>query len=624
MMQSTPEGTAELQAQLYERAAQSLGAMLVERIRIAPDAQAFLYPDKDENWLEMTWTEVGERAFAFAAALLAHGLAPEDRVSIIAKTRIEWALADYGIALAGCATTTIYPNTQVGDVNYILSDSDTRLAVAEDWSQVEKITAHHELDDVIDTIVVMDGNSDGGRVVTFEDFLAQGRDYLEAHPTSVNDRLAATTKDSLATLIYTSGTTGQPKGVRLKHGAWTFLTESVELMELVTPDLLAYLWLPLSHSFGKSMMAFQVKYGFRTAIDGRIDRIVENLGIVKPSFMCGVPRIFEKVRAAMLTGDTSRGIKGRIAHWSFAQGYRSVPYRLAGKPLPPLLAARFAVADKLVFSKLREQMGGNIRFMISGAAKLSPQVQKWFYAAGIIVVEGYGMTETATVNAVNHYKTPAFGSLGAPIPGLEVKVADDGEVLMRAPLVMDGYHKKPEATAEVLEPDGWLHTGDIGYLGDDGGLRITDRKKDLMKTSGGKYVAPAKVEAALMANIPYIEQAIAVGDGHKYIGALLVLDRDLLMKWGHNHGHAKATYEELTREPRIRASIDKYVAKANEHLERWETVKQYAILDTQLTVESGAVTESLKIKRRNVIAMYQDIVDGLFDDNADKEAGSEN
>lgn len=623
-MQSTPEGTAELQAQLYERAAQSLGAMLVERIRIAPDAQAFLYPDKDENWLEMTWTEVGERAFAFAAALLAHGLAPEDRVSIIAKTRIEWALADYGIALAGCATTTIYPNTQVGDVNYILSDSDTRLAVAEDWSQVEKITAHHELDDVIDTIVVMDGNSDGGRVVTFEDFLAQGRDYLEAHPTSVNDRLAATTKDSLATLIYTSGTTGQPKGVRLKHGAWTFLTESVELMELVTPDLLAYLWLPLSHSFGKSMMAFQVKYGFRTAIDGRIDRIVENLGIVKPSFMCGVPRIFEKVRAAMLTGDTSRGIKGRIAHWSFAQGYRSVPYRLAGKPLPPLLAARFAVADKLVFSKLREQMGGNIRFMISGAAKLSPQVQKWFYAAGIIVVEGYGMTETATVNAVNHYKTPAFGSLGAPIPGLEVKVADDGEVLMRAPLVMDGYHKKPEATAEVLEPDGWLHTGDIGYLGDDGGLRITDRKKDLMKTSGGKYVAPAKVEAALMANIPYIEQAIAVGDGHKYIGALLVLDRDLLMKWGHNHGHAKATYEELTREPRIRASIDKYVAKANEHLERWETVKQYAILDTQLTVESGAVTESLKIKRRNVIAMYQDIVDGLFDDNADKEAGSEN
>lgn len=623
-MQSTPEGTAELQAQLYARAAESLGAMLIERIRIAPDAQAFLYPDKDENWLEMTWTQVGERATAFAAALLAQGLAFEDRVSIIAKTRIEWALADYGIALAGCATTTIYPNTQVGDVFYILDDSDTRLAVVEDWTQVEKITAHHELDDVIKTIVVMDGNSDGGRVITFEEFLAQGREYLESHPTSVDERLAAVTKDSLATLIYTSGTTGQPKGVRLKHGAWTYLVESVELMDLVTPDLLAYLWLPLSHSFGKSMMAFQVKYGFRTAIDGRIDRIVENLSIVKPSFMCGVPRIFEKVRGAVLTGETSKGIKGRISHWAFAQGYRCVPYRLEGKPLPPLLAARFAVADKLVFSKLREKMGGNIRFMISGAAKLSPQVQKWFYAAGIIIVEGYGLTETATVNAVNHYRDPVFGSVGAPVPGLEVKIADDGEVLMRAPLVMDGYHKKPEDTAEVLEPDGWLHTGDIGYLSDNGGLRITDRKKDLMKTSNGKYVAPAKVEAALMANVPYIEQAIAVGDGHKYIGALLIMDRDLLMKWGRNHGKPKATYEELTREPRIRASIDKYVAKANAHLEQWETVKKYAILDSQLTVESGAVTESLKIKRRKVISLYTDIVDALFDDYADKEAGSAN
>ncbi|MDR0285811.1 MAG: long-chain fatty acid--CoA ligase [Propionibacteriaceae bacterium] len=613
----TPEGTAELQAQIALRSAQSFGAMLVERIRIAPDDQAFMYPDKQEVWQELSWKEVGERTYAFAAALIARGLEQEDRVGIIAITRLEWALADYGIALAGCATTTVYPNTRAEDVGFILEDSDSRLVVAEDMAQVAKVLTHRELDDPIPTIVVMDGLSDGKRVVAWDEFLDEGRAYLKDHPTCVDERLATTTRDNLATLIYTSGTTGRPKGVRLKHGAWTYLAESVELMNLVTSDLLSFLWLPLSHSFGKSMLAFGAKYGFRTAIDGRIDRITDNLAIVKPSFMCGVPRIFEKVRAAVLTGETSKGVKGRIAHWAFATGYKAVPYRLAGKPIPPVLKARYTLADKLVFAKLREKLGGNIKFMISGAAKLSPQVQKWFYAAGINIVEGYGMTETATVNAVNHYTRIVFGTVGDPIPGLETQIADDGEILFRAPVVMEGYHKNPEATAEAITPDGWFHTGDIGFLDDAGLLHVTDRKKDLMKTSGGKYVAPTKVEAALMANIPYIAQAIAVGDGHKYIGALLVMEPDSLLKWGKNHGHAKMTYAELSQLPEIRRSIDRFVAKANTHLEHWETVKQYAILDHELTVESGAVTESLKIKRARVIASHRETVDSLFTDIED-------
>ncbi|MCL2736319.1 MAG: long-chain fatty acid--CoA ligase [Propionibacteriaceae bacterium] len=618
----TPAGTAELQAEIYARSPQSLGAMLVERIRIAPDDQAFMYPDKDEVWQEMSWTEVGEQAYAFAAALIGRGLAQEDRVGILAATRIEWALADYGIALAGCATTTVYPNTKTNDVAFILSDSDSQLVVAEDAAQAAKVTGHPELTNTIPLVVVMDGESDGDRVMAWEDFLDEGRAYLAEHPGCVDESVGRTTRDHLATLIYTSGTTGRPKGVRLKHGAWTYLAESVELMELVTSDLLAYLWLPLSHSFGKSMMAFQVKYGFRTAIDGRIDRITENLAIVKPSFMCGVPRIFEKVRGAVLTGDTSRGIQGVIAHWAFATGYKAIPYRLEGKPMPAVLNARFKLADKLVFSKLREKMGGNIRFMISGAAKLSPQVQKWFYAAGIIVVEGYGLTEAATVDAVNHYNDPVFGCVGETIPGMEVKIAEDGEILFRGPNVMDGYHKNPEATAEAIDADKWFHTGDIGYLDERGRLFVTDRKKDLMKTSGGKYVAPTKVEAALMANIPYISQAIAVGDGHKYIGALLVMDKDSLMRWGKNHGHPRATYAELSQLPEIRRSIDRFVVKANTHLEKWETVKQYAILDHELTVETGAVTESLKIKRNRVITSHQEIVDALFDDHQEASSAS--
>jgi len=588
--------------------------MLVDRIAEDPDVMAFTYPDKQEVWRELTWTEVGERATAFAAALLARGLVNEDRVGIIASTRIEWALADYGISYAGCVTTTVYPNTKSEDVSYILSDSDSKLVVAEDMSQVAKVTDHAQLADVIPVIVVMDGKSDGKRVIAWEDFLNEGRAYLAQHPTSVEERLASVTKDSLATLIYTSGTTGRPKGVRLKHGSWTYLAESIMLMELTKPGMLAYLWLPLSHSFGKSMMAFQLRFGFATAIDGRIERITENLGLLKPDFMCGVPRIFEKVRAAVLTGDTSRGIKGKIAHWAFATGYKAVPYRLEGKPLPPVLQARFNLADKLVFSQLREKMGGRLQFMISGAAKLSPQVQKWFFAAGIIVIEGYGLTEAATVDSVNHYNDLKFGTVGPPIPGLEVKIAEDGEILLRAPVIMEGYHKNPEATAEAIDPQGWFHTGDIGYLDDNGYLFVTDRKKDLVKTSGGKYVAPTKVEAALMANVPYISQAIAVGDGHKYIGALLVMDPDSLMRWGKNHGHPKASYAELSQLPEIRRSIDRFVAKANTHLEKWETIKQYVILDHELTIESGAVTESQKIKRARVIASHREIVDSLFDD----------
>ncbi len=613
-MQQTPPGTAELQSEIYARTAESLAAIFVNRVKASPDDLAFMYPDENEVWQELTWRQTGELVNAFAAGLIGRGLQQEDRVGIIAATRIEWVVADYAIALAGGATTTVYPNTKVEDVDFILTDSDSHIVVAEDADQVAKITAHPELNEAIPLIIVMRGRGDGQRVVAWQDFLAEGRVYLAKHPTCLDEVLSRTTRDHLATLIYTSGTTGRPRGVRLKHGAWAYLAESVELLELVTSDLLSYLWLPLSHSFGKSMMVFQAKYGFRTAVDGRIDKIVENLGVVKPSFMCGVPRIFEKVRAAVLTGETSRGIKGKIAHWAFATGYKAVPYRLEGKPLPPVLKARFEVADKLVFSKLRQKLGGNIRFMISGAAKLSPQVQKWFYAAGINVVEGYGMTETATVSAVNHYRTPAFGSLGAPIPGLETMVADDGEILFRGPVVMDGYHKNPTATAEAIDEQGWLHTGDIGFLDELGHLRVTDRKKDLMKTSGGKYVAPTKVEAALMANIPYISQAIAVGDGHKYISALLVMDRDSLMRWGRNHGHGQKTYAELTQLPEIRRSIDRFVARANTHLERWETVKTYAILDHELTVESGAVTESLKIKRANVIATHRAIVDALFDD----------
>ncbi|MDR1265965.1 MAG: long-chain fatty acid--CoA ligase [Propionibacteriaceae bacterium] len=607
---------ATVQRRLWEQAPESVGAMLTARIAQTPDLIAFSHPDRDENWHDLTWTQTGELVFALAAALLSVGLEDEDRVAIASITRLEWIIADYAIACAACASTTVYPNTAADDVHWILSDSGAKLVFAENAAQVAKVVAQPDLEDTIKTIVVFDGPSDGGRVIAWEDFLERGRAYLKDHPDCVNQAISRTHKDTLSSLIYTSGTTGRPKGVRLNHGAWAYLAVSVELIQLVGEADTAFLWLPLSHVFGKSMLAFQLRLGFRSAVDGRIDRIVDNLSIINPTFMCGAPRIFEKVRAAALTGDTSRGLKGQLARWAFATGYKTVDRRLAGEKLPPGLAAQYAVADKLVFSRLRAKMGSHLRFMISGSAKLSPQVQRWFYAAGITIIEGYGCTETSAVSFVDHHRHPTLGSLGPAIPGLEAEIAADGEIWLRGPTVMTGYHNAPEATAEVLDADGWFHTGDIGHLDPDGNLFITDRKKDLLKTSGGKYVAPAKVEGAIMANVPYVSQAVAVGDGHKYVAALLVLDREALMRWGRNHGQPDASYAELSQLPAIRRSIDRFMARANRRLDHWETVKQYAILDHELTVDAGGVTANLKIRRDFVIAAHRELVESLFEGEA--------
>jgi len=603
----------ELQSRLVDQSPESVGAMFLQRVAKTPDSTAFTYPDADEQWQTLTWRDVDDLVSAVAAALLLRGLEAEDRIAIASITRIEWILACFGIGLAGGAITTIYPNTAAEDVGWILSDSGARLVFAENADQVAKIRAHRDLDAAIATIVVFDGQGDGDGIVAWDDFLAQGRAHLGENPDCVARALAQITKDSLAALIYTSGTTGRPKGVRLNHLAWTYLATSVDVLDLAGEDDLQFLWLPLSHVFGLGITYCQLQLGFATAVDGRIDRIIDNLGVVKPTFMAGAPRIFEKVRAAMLTGDSSRGLKGRIARWAFATGYKTVDYRLAERPLPKGLAARFALADKLVFSKLRAKMGGNIRFMVSGSAKLSPQVQRWLYAAGITLIEGYGCTESGAISFVNHHRHPVLGSLGPAIPGLETMIAADGEILLRGPTIMTGYHNNPEATAEAIDADGWLHTGDIGHLDDQEYLVITDRKKDLLKTSGGKYVAPAKVEGAITANVPYVSQAVVVGDGHKYIGALVVLDPGALMRWGRNHGHADLSYAELSQLPAIRRSIDRFMARANRRLEHWETVKRYAILDHELTVEDGDVTASLKVRRSVVIKAHQAIVDSLFE-----------
>jgi long-chain acyl-CoA synthetase len=593
----------------------SVGAMLRRRVQLTPARPAFQYPDARDAWKTYTWSDVGELSDAIAAGLLGVGVEHEQRVAIASTTCVEWILACYGTALAGAATTTIYPNTTDEDVAYILSDSGSVVAFVEDAEQAAKITAHPELDEQVRVIVLFTGTGDGDRIVGWDEFLGRGRAYAKEHPDAVKKATEATGPDTLATLIYTSGTTGQPKGVELVHQSWTYLAVAIDTMHFIDMDDLQFLWLPLSHVFGNCLLFIQLQIGFSSAVDGRLDRIVANLGEVKPTFMCGAPRIFEKVRSAVLTGENSVGLKGSIARWAFAKGRAAMPYRLEGKPLPKLLAVQYAVADRLVFSKLRDRLGGRMKFMVSGSAKLSRQIQAWFYSAGLLIVEGYGLTETSAVAHVNHWSEPKFGTVGRVAPGMDRMIAGDGEVLVRGPLVMRGYHNSPEATAEAIDAEGWFHTGDIGILDDKGFLRITDRKKDLMKTSGGKYVAPQKVEGTIVANVPLVSQAIAVGDGQKYIGALLVLEPDALRRWAERTGKAGLGYAEMTRLPGVRHWIDHQMKRANSKLERWETVKKYAILDHELTVDSGEVTPNMKVRRANVVKDNQEIVDALFETN---------
>lgn len=594
--------------------ARSVGAMLVSRAEADPHKTAFRFPDANEQWQSLTWQQTRDYAYDLAAALLSVGLGMEDRVAIASTTRIEWILSDLAIMCAGGATTTIYPTTHSDDMNFILADSGSRVVIVEDAEQLAKVRAQPDNLEQLLAVVLIDGTSDHERVHSWAEFKEMGKRYREQHPEVIDEALEAIGPEHLSTLIYTSGTTGRPKGVRLDHGAWTYQGRAVELIDLATPSDVQYLWLPLSHVFGKCLLSIQLQIGFETAVDGRIDKIVDGLGAIKPTFMAGAPRIFEKVRARVFVGNAA-GVKSRIARWAFSVGKRSIPYRLANKPMPRALATQYRLADKLVFSKLKARLGGNLRFMVSGSAKLSKQVQEWFYAAGLLIVEGYGLTETSAVICVNDPATPRLGTVGPPLKGSEFRIAEDGELLVRGPGVTKGYHNLPDLTAETIV-DGWLCTGDIGELDDDGYLRITDRKKDLIKTSGGKYVAPQKVEGMLVANCPYISQVVVHGDDRKYISALVVLDPDSLTGWSENHegGKLKGTdYRDLTQHPEVTSMVQRYVDQANGRLERWETVKRFRVLDHEFTVADGAVTPSLKIRRATVERSYAQLLDSMYE-----------
>ncbi|MGO4256790.1 AMP-dependent synthetase/ligase [Marmoricola sp. RAF53] len=585
-----------------------------ERVAKTPNGEAFRFPVADgQPWESLTWREAGDRVERLAAGLLALGIESEQRVGIAAGTRVEWIEADLAILSAGAATTTVYPSTMAEDVAYILADSESRIVFAEDDEQVQKLRDHRAELPALFKIVVFDGTTDGDWVIGLDDLAKLGEDYLAQHPDAVTKATDAIETNQLATLIYTSGTTGKPKGVRLTHSSWTYEGAVIQSNQILDESDLQFLWLPMAHSFGKVLLSAQLACGFATAVDGRVDRIIDNLAIVKPTFMGAAPRIFEKAYARIITmQEAEGGLKEKIFTTAFTVGRKVDALKLAGQPVPLPLKVQHALFDKLVFSKIRDRFGGRVRFFISGSAALNRDIAEWFHAAGILILEGYGLTETAAGAFVNHPDDYKIGTVGPVFPGGQVRLGEGDEIQIKGPNVMDGYHNLPEETAKTLTEDGWLHTGDKGSLDADGFLTITGRIKELFKTSGGKYVAPPAIEAKFKAVCPYASQFMVFGNERNYCIALVTLDPDAMTAWALENGKEGTAYTELVNLPEVRAMVSGYVDELNSHLNRWETIKKFEILDHDLSIESGELTPSMKVKRNVVEERNKGRIDALY------------
>jgi long-chain acyl-CoA synthetase len=588
---------------------QSIPDMFLQRVAETPDLRALAHPAPgdagDPVWL--TWAEVAARAKAIAAGLYDLGVRPEDRVAILANTRVDWIIADLGVMCAGAATTTVYPTTEPEDAAFIVRDSGSKILIAENPDQAAKV-AGADLPDLAHTVVM-----DATEGLTLAALEKRGNEVLAERPDLIEEITAGITPDQLATLIYTSGTTGRPKGVELLHGGWVWQGATQAESGVLQSDDLQYLWLPLSHSFGKTLLCGITYIGVPTYVDGRVDRIVDNLAKVRPTIMAAAPRVFEKVyNRAVTTARDAGGAKWKIFTWAVGVGKEVSRLKLAGKPVPLPLSIQHAVADKLVFSTLRGKLGGRIRGLVSGSAPLAPEIAEFFHAAGLPILEGYGLTETSAGSFVNLPGKLKIGSVGTALGDLEIRLDTDGEILLRGTPVMRGYHNLPAETEAVFTADGYFRTGDIGELDDQGFLRITDRKKDLIKTSGGKYVAPSYVEGLFKSICPYTSQAIVIGQARNYCSMLVTLDPDAIAGWAADGPLAGKSYAEIAGSAEAHAMVEGYVKELNTRLNRWETVKRFAILTRDLSIEDGELTPSLKVKRRVVEKTFAGHIEEMY------------
>lgn len=589
--------------------------MFLARVEATPDVEAYQFPKGESDWQSITWKQAYDRVRALTCGLHSLGVGTEQRCAILATTSIEWILSDLAILCSGAATTTIYPSSTPDECEFIINDSAAVFVFAENGDQVVKLLEVKSQMPQVKNVIVFDGKGGhDGWVMTLAELEEAGKEYDAENANKFDAAIGAIKKDMLATLIYTSGTTGRPKGGELTHDCWAYTGWGIAELGMLSPSDHQYLWLPLSHSFGKVLESAQIQIGFPTTVDGRMPKLIENLAVIKPTFMAAAPRIFEKAYNKIVQNATEKGgAKERIFRWAVSVGREVSKLRQQKKEPTGMLALRYTIADKLVFSKLKARFGGNIRFFISGSAPLSLEMAEFFHAADILILEGYGLTESSAASFVNRPESFKFGTVGPAVPGTEVRIAEaDGEILIKSRGVMRGYHNLPDVTAETLE-DGWLLTGDIGEIDADGFLKITDRKKDLIKTSGGKYVAPQKLEARLKALCPYLSQVLVHGNGRNFCTALVTLDEEVIPGWAEENGMAGKSIAELAGSDELNALVQAAVDELNSDLPSYETLKKFAVLERDWTIEDGELTASMKVKRKVVEETYGDLLDSFYE-----------
>ncbi len=592
----------------------SVYEMFQHRVSSTPDLEA-MSGRRDGQWHAMTWREADRRVRAVAGGLLSLGFQKGERAAILATSRPEWVIADLAILAAGGATSTIYTSNTSEESAYILADSGSRVCFVENALQDAKIRdVRDQLPGVVQLIQI-DGEPRvaDGWTITLAELERRGEEWNAANPGKLDEAATAVGPEDLATLIYTSGTTGKPKGVMLTHDNWLAEAEACAEMNVLSPTDKQLLFLPLAHSFAKVLQVLFIRAGVPTAIDGVIDDLVANLAVVRPTVMGGVPRVYEKVYNKVVTGAREGGgLKYKIFQWALDVGGQVSRIRQKGGQPPGLLAFKHRLADKLVFSKLKARLGGRLRFLISGGAPLSRAIAEFFHACDILILEGYGLTETSAGSLFNRPERYKFGTVGLPVPGLEVRIAEDGEILLRGRSVMKGYYNLPQDTAEALEPDGWFHTGDIGQLDADGFLTITDRKKDILVTAGGKNIAPQNIEGQLKAGCPYVSQVVMLGDRRPFCVALITLNEETTGKWAREHGIDYKSYADLASRPEVKQLIRDGVEAVNAHLASYERIKDFHLLDHDLSQETGELTPKMSVKRKVVESRHKDVLEGFY------------
>ncbi len=572
-----------------------------------PDAMR--YPAGDE-WRSIGHDELETRVRRIGLALQALGLRQGDRAAIISENRPEWAIADYACLCVGVQDVPIYATLPAGQVAYILKDSGSRLIFVSTADQLAKVLEVWSELPALEHVVTFDEvEVDDPRVRTLDGLLELGRAEEEAGSgRDFRERALEARPEDVATILYTSGTTGQPKGVQLTHGnIYSNVVACVGVLEVTSEDV-TLSFLPLSHILQRMVDYLFFHRGVTIAYVPAIDRVAQSMVEVRPTVVVSTPRVYEKVYAKVMS---ATGIKRRLILWARSVGRRWADARLAGRRPGALLSIQHAIADALVYRKIRDAVGGRIRYFISGAAPLNPEIARFFYAAGLLILEGYGLTETSPVTNVNTPDSIRLGTVGRPVPGTEIMIAPDGEILVRGPQVMKGYFNLPEETHAAIDEDGWFHTGDIGELDEDGYLRITDRKKDLIVTAGGKNVAPQPIENEIK-NSLYILEAVMLGDRRPYPIVLVVPNFDQLASWARQQGISAQSPAELVGDERVRRKIESEVERRLTGFARYEIPKKVGILEREFTIEAGELTPTMKVKRRVVEERYRDVVEALY------------